>query len=198
MAIKLCIDPGHGMGNITSKYDPGAVGGGVAEADVALQWALALKHVGITEFGVKPEQIVLTRDDASDVTPVGRRDDVALQNGCTHLLSIHCNAASPLASGTETLYSEDKGKERSIAFAKLVQKCAVMAVGGKDRGIKSERVTRHKDLSVFGMADRIDSCLLETGFISNYLERQQLLSRDVRMSFARNFWTAMGFTRRAA
>lgn len=183
------------MGNVGNRYDSGAVGGGASEADIVLQWALALKHVGMTEFGVKPEQIILTRDDSSDVTPVGRRDDIAIQNGCTHLLSIHCNAGGLMASGTETLYSEDRGMARSVAFAKLVQGCAVLAVGGKDRGIKSERVTRHKDLAVFGMAHKVDSCLLETGFISNARERKQLLSRDVRMAFARNFWKAMGFTR---
>lgn len=193
--MKLCIDPGHGMGNVGNRYDSGAVGGGVAEADVVLLWALTLKHVGITEFGVKPEQIVMTRDDATDFMPVGRRDDVALQSGCTHLLSIHCNAGNILASGTETLYSEDKGNAQSMAFARAVQGAAVLAVGGKDRGIKSERVTRHKDLSVFGMADKMNACLLETGFISNARERAKLLDRNTRLAFARNFWKVMGFNK---
>jgi len=181
------------MGNVSNGFDPGAVGGGVREADVALQWAMALRWVGITKFGVNPSDIVLTRDDSSDVTPVGGRDDLAFRNKCTHLLSLHCNSAGPLASGTETLYSQDKGQGKSMAFAGIVQKCALKAMRSKDRGLKSENTTRHGNLAVFGLADKMSACLLEIGFISNSGDRAKMLDRDVRVAFAEAFWTAMGF-----
>jgi N-acetylmuramoyl-L-alanine amidase len=186
----LCLDPGHGMSNAKpGVYDPGAVGGGVAEADIALQWAKAIQFIGLTEFGVRPDQIVLTRDDAQDYLPVWKRDDIARAEGCTHFLSLHCNAASPLATGTETLYSEDKGPYRSYQFASLVNFAAVQAMKRANRGVKSERVTRHKNLAVFESADIMDAALLEIGFITNSKDRTLMLSRDVRVDFARRFWT---------
>ena len=41
---KLCIDPGHGLGNVRGNvYDPGAISAGVSEADIVLQYALAIR-----------------------------------------------------------------------------------------------------------------------------------------------------------
>ena len=188
MNFKVCIDPGHGMGNIKSGYDPGACGGGLQEADIALQWALTLRWIGIRLFDVSPKDIILTRDDDQDITPVWKRDDFANNSGATHFISLHCNAGGITARGTETLYSEDKGRNRSMNFAKRVQDAAIGAVGSKDRGIKSERTTRHKDLAVFGHADKMDACLLEIGFISSPFDRKKLTSRDRRIWFAIRFW----------
>lgn len=187
--FRVCLDPGHGMSNAKpGVYDPGAVGGGVAEADIALQWAKAIQFIGITEFGVQSDQIVLTRDDAQDYLPVWKRDDIAKSQGCTHFLSLHCNAASPLATGTETLYSEDKGRERSYQFASLVNLAAVQSVRRANRGVKPERVTRHKNLAVFESAESMAVALLEIGFITNGADRRIMLSRDTRVEFARRFW----------
>jgi N-acetylmuramoyl-L-alanine amidase len=67
MSIKLCIDPGHGMGNIVSgRFDPGASGGGLTEADIVLQWALTGKWVA-DQLGIA---VFLTRDDDRDEDPV--------------------------------------------------------------------------------------------------------------------------------
>jgi N-acetylmuramoyl-L-alanine amidase len=191
--FKVCLDPGHGMSNRSpGVWDPGAVGGGVAEADIVLQWAKTIKHIGIIEFGVRPDQIVLTRDDHEDHLPVTKRDDIARAEGCTHFLSLHCNAsANPLASGTETLYSEDKGKQRSYAFAGLVNNAAVKAVRRTNRKLKSERTTRHKDLAVFGLAAYMDAAMLEIAFISNTTDRKIMIDRNVRIAFAREFWSSV-------
>lgn len=69
--FRICLDAGHGNGNRTrGVFDPGAVAGGVREADVALDWVLALLWVGRNWFDVDADQIVLTRDDDSDLMRV--------------------------------------------------------------------------------------------------------------------------------
>ena len=76
---RVCFDSGLGIGNRSpGVYDPGAVAGGIEEATGALQYVLTFKYFGIYEFAVDPKQIVLTRDDSTDYTPVGRQDDMAV------------------------------------------------------------------------------------------------------------------------
>jgi N-acetylmuramoyl-L-alanine amidase len=181
--MKLCIDPGHGFGNIGNRYDPGAVAAGVTEADIVLAWALTIKHV-FRQAGV---EVFLTRDDASDVTPVGSRDDKANAAGCTHFLSLHCNAGPILATGTETLYRDDTD------WALKVQTVALETLKLRNRGIKHESVTRHGRLSV--MSFRGKACLLELGFISNPGDRKKLGDRNMRIAFAQELlktWKRMG------
>lgn len=170
--MKLCIDPGHGFSNRTpGRYDPGAVGGGVAEADVVLLWALTLKfhcvRAGIPFW--------MTRDDSTDVTPLGTRDERALANGCTHFLSLHCNSSKNLvATGTETIYRDGK------AFANIVQQCGLYAMERRDRGTKTEGQLGRR-LSVL---DFPQSALLEIGFISNREDRNRMLQIERRVAFA--------------
>ncbi len=49
--MKICLDSGHGHGNRKiGVYDPGAVAAGIAEADIALQWALSGRWILTREF----------------------------------------------------------------------------------------------------------------------------------------------------
>lgn len=173
--MKLCIDPGHGFANRRpGVYDPGAMSFGHAEADIALQWALTGKWV-LTRGGIA---VWLTRDDDSDPDPVGTRDDRAEAAGCTHFLSLHCNAADTgLIHGTETFYRDEADRK----WAKFVQNAALAALGGHDRGVKPEGDSQHNRLAVF---DFDGPCaLLELGFITNPMDRQQMLLRTNRVKF---------------
>lgn len=174
--MKIAIDPGHGMSNrVPGKYDPGAVSGGVAEADIALQMALTLKHV-LRAAGI---DAILTRRSDVDGCPIGIRARWAQQMGCTHFLSLHCNAAITFfASGTETFYRDSRDED----FAEMVQDVALKAWGFKDRGIKHESQSQHKRLAVFDFDG--PTCLLEMGFITNPANRKMLLDRDARIRFA--------------
>ena len=126
--MKLCIDPGHGYANRRGGvYDSGATVGNFTEADIVLNVALAGRWIA-REYGIP---VFLTRDDDSDSTPVGSRDDKAEQAGCTHFVSLHCNEASGNATGTETYYSD--GGDR--AWASTVQACALTAWDLRDRKI---------------------------------------------------------------
>ncbi|ARU40019.1 hypothetical protein CCB80_02250 [Armatimonadetes bacterium Uphvl-Ar1] len=70
----ICLDAGHGMSNRTpGVFDPGAVAGGVREADrrEAMNW-----------FGVRARRIALALDDHTDRTEMVRRVDRAKATGC--------------------------------------------------------------------------------------------------------------------
>lgn len=170
---KLCIDPGHGFGNrAVGSYDPGAVAGGASEADIVLAFALTIKHV-FREAGI---EVFLTRDDASDVTPVGQRDNKAKAAGCTHFLSLHCNAGTAGATGTETFFRDDS------KWAKTVQSVAIRALGLRDRGVKNESASQHNRLAVMDFDG--EACLLEIGFITNVNDRRLMQLRDSRVALA--------------
>ena len=176
--MKLCIDAGHGKDNRKpGVYDPGATAGGVAEADVALTIALTGQWL-CRQRGIP---VYLTRDDDSDSTPVGSRDDKAEAAGCTHFVSIHLNCADGTASGTETYYRDSADK----AWAQKVQAAALAAWGLKDRGLKTEADSQHKRLAVFDFDG--PAALLEVGFIDHVKDRALAQDRERRIAF----WSAL-------
>lgn len=179
--LKVCLDPGHGMGNRARRvYDPGAVGGGVAEADIALQWAKAAKFY-LVQAGI---EVVMTRDDAEDHAPVSGRDDFARDKEADLLISIHCNSSvQPWVHGTETIYREDR------RLAELVNGCALRALGSKNRGLKLEsQLGRDKPGRPFELAvlNFGWSCLVELDFISNRDARRRMLERNRRAAWGQD------------
>jgi N-acetylmuramoyl-L-alanine amidase len=174
--MKICLDAGHGWDNKKAGgYDPGAVAGGNAEADIALLWALSGRYILTKIHGI---ETWLTRDDDQDRAPLASRDERAKAAGCTHLISFHCNAvASPTATGTETFY-RDASDQR---WAKMVLNAAVPVLGLRNRGVKHESESQHPRLSVFDFVGR--GTLLELGFITNRTDRARMLDRDVRVKF---------------
>lgn len=178
MSIKICIDPGHGHSNRREgRYDPGAEDDGFSEADIVLSWGISGRWM-CQQAGI---QVFMTRDDDRDPAPVGSRDDRAEAADCDYFLSIHCNAANGLASGTETFYRDAGDKP----WAQLVQAAALSAMKGKDRGLKTEASSQHPRLAVM---DFDGPCaLLEIGFIDNIAEREKMLRRDTRVAF----WAAL-------
>ncbi|ARU41503.1 hypothetical protein CCB80_10300 [Armatimonadetes bacterium Uphvl-Ar1] len=172
---KLCIDPGHGLGNRSKEvYDPGAISAGVSEADIVLAYGLAIKWIGKSR-GI---DVFLTRESENEVTPVGRRDNLASEAGCDLFVSLHCNAASPSANGTETFYRDDEDKK----LAKLLNSAVLAALQFRDRGVKHESKTQHPRLSVLDFDG--PACLIELGFISNTNNREKLLLRSSRLAVA--------------
>lgn len=173
--MKLCLDPGHGRDNrgVGRGYDPGACAAGLCEADIVLQWGLTGKFV-LTQLGIA---VVMTRDDDLDIAPVGQRDEFAERKGASHFLSIHCNSASPSATGTETFYRDSADE----AWAQKVQNAALHALGLRDRGLKLEGASQHSRLAVFDFDG--PAALVELGFITNSRDRAKMLSRDVRIAF---------------
>jgi N-acetylmuramoyl-L-alanine amidase len=180
MAIKICIDAGHGMANkAPGKYDPGAVWGRYSEADITLLWALSGRWL-LNQMGVP---VFLTRDDDRDVTPVGTRDEMALQAGCNLFLSIHCNSAGDQsASGTETFVRNKK----DLPLANLVQTAALNTLRLPNRGIQNESKTAVGRLAVMDFSGPV--CLLELGFITSPRDLPRMMMRETRVLF----WQTLG------
>lgn len=173
--MRLAIDPGHGLSNrAPGVYDPGVVAGGVAEADVALLWALAGRHI-LRRAGLLTW---LTRDDDDDDAPLADRVHQARQAGCTHLISLHCNgSADPGATGTETYYRDQADQE----LAAVAQGAGLYALGLRDRGLRREAQSQHSRLAILEFGG--PACLVELGFLSNPEDRRRLLERPCRVAF---------------
>lgn len=178
--MKLAIDPGHGLANRRKGvYDPGAVSGGHEEATIALEWAATLKYLA-SEAGI---ECWLTRTSRDFAAPLSSRTTRAKANGCTRLISLHCNAFNGEARGTETLYRA--GSDGSEYWAALVQQAAVEGLRSldetwRDRGIKPDTASQHsRGLTI--LRGGILACLLEIGFIDSE-DRTLLLSRDARIA----------------
>lgn len=175
---KFCIDAGHGMSNaINGRYDPGATATvkdvEFTEAAIVLEWAITGKWK-LEQAGIP---VYMIRDDDKDSAPVDSRDNRARAQGCTHMLSLHTNAAAPQAMGTETFYRDELDR----SFAQLVQASALEAMQTRDRGLKTEDQSPRKRLAV--MEFQGANALLEIGFISNPINRARMLKRDVRIVF---------------
>ncbi len=184
--VKLAIDPGHGMSNRSPhQYDPGAVGGGVAEADIALKWALTIAYILPLEFSIP---VWLSRANEYDSAPLALRVQRGFEAGCTHWISLHCNSYFFAANGTETVCRvQDK---RSYTWASIIQQKAVAFIGLRNRGVKDERESPEYPLAVMDFSQYGPTCLLEMGFVSNPYDRARLWAepqaRDRRIIFARS------------
>ncbi len=174
--MKLAIDPGHGnWSRRPMSFDPGAVGNGFREADIALQWALTGKFL----CEKADIEVFLTRPDNEFRAPLGKRVQRAKEAGCDYLISIHCNSFNAHSTGVETFY-------RSGAdFASYAQSALLKATGLRNRGLKHESQSQHSSLAILGGG--LTSCLIEIGFISNPNDVKVMTSRDVRVAFWNDF-----------
>ena len=169
--MKICIDPGHGMSNRSANvYDPGATHTeGTTrheEASVALKYGLTLKDA----FRANGISVYMTRDDASDQTPVGSRAERAETAGCDAFISLHLNDFDDdAANGTETLYRDNVDK----ALAEKIQAEMIVITGLRDRGVKLRT-----DLAVLKFDGT--AILIELGFIANDNDRAMLLDTSIR------------------
>lgn len=169
--MKICIDPGHGMSNRQNGiYDPGAThmenGFEYQEAAIALRYGLALKDVLRTQ----QIEVFMTRDDAADHTPVGKRAAMATAAGCDILVSLHLNDFDDdSANGLEVLYRNENGK----ILAQKLQNSLVEVTKMRDRKIK-----QRSDLAVLKFEGT--AVLVELGFIANDRDREKLLDAQVR------------------
>lgn len=174
-ARKIYVDPGHG-GN-----DPGAVGNGVREADVAL--AVALKVADhLHRHGL---EVRLFR--TGDVTKsLQARTDEANAWGADAYVSIHCNAAaSAQASGWEiwhTIHEQrSKGDELAEAIARHLRSLPLKARGTKSR---ESEANPGRDYYHVIRETRMPAVIVECGFVSNPKDAAYLRSADGQAALA--------------
>ena len=167
--MRIAIDPGHGLGNTTPDvFDPGAVAGGVREADINLAVGLLLRD----ECMRRGWSSVMTRADNESAAHLRWRVARARNADADCLVSIHCNAAhTTQANGVETLYLAAQW----VALA--VQRKLVAATGFRDRGIKQRdglAILRYERPAI----------LVELGFLTHGIERRALCEPKVQRAAA--------------
>jgi N-acetylmuramoyl-L-alanine amidase len=157
--INICVDPGHGLSNSKpGVYDPGAVAGKLqlTEADIVLKWGLELEKQ-LRESGFNA---IVTRDKKLTPCSLGSRVQKAKAFKSEVLISLHCNAATGKATGTETFFRSQRGKR----IANVVNTNLVNVLGLKNRGIKHESESARGKIFVLSYEQSI---LIELGFIDN-------------------------------
>jgi N-acetylmuramoyl-L-alanine amidase len=168
--MKIIIDPGHGLSNRKSGvYDPGACFGEITEAGIVMDWANELRK----QFMAHGHKVVRTRVNKADPAPVGDRAAIARHYAGELMISLHCNAATGSASGTETFYRGEANK----ALAGRLNAAVVKALGTRDRGVKTESESQHSRLAIM----RFQPCfLIELGFVDNAGDRAKMLDPVLR------------------
>lgn len=179
--MKIAIDPGHGMSNRQrGVYDTGAThpenGYLYEEAAIALKYGLTLRDA----FRSKGHAVFMSRDDAEDHAPVGRRAFNAKDAGCDVLFSIHLNDVDDdTANGQEVLYRTADSENLALE----IQQALLTITGFKDRGIK-----KRDDLAVLKFQGA--AVLIELGFIANDGNRETLLNPQKRNAICEAIVTA--------
>ncbi|MCI2253861.1 N-acetylmuramoyl-L-alanine amidase [Domibacillus sp. PGB-M46] len=157
----IILDPGHGGS------DPGAIGFGLHEADVVLTTGLKVNNLlKDTPFNVK-----MTRSTDTFIT-LANRAAFANKNNGDIFVSIHANAASPSASGTETFYSAASNSQNaadSKLLATKIQSRMIAAWNLNNRGVKTASYYVLKN-------NTVPAALLELGFITNKTDNDKLKS----------------------
>lgn len=156
--MKICVDAGHGG------KDPGAVNGEYKESVIALEIA---KKLGET-IQAGGDEVVYTRTDDTFVE-LYDRCKIANNAGCDCTVSIHLNAASEQANGTETLVYGPSSVS-ACKLAEIVNRNIVSETGFRDRGVKFR-----PELCVLKRT-KMPAILVEVGFISNDDEVDDLIS----------------------
>ena len=157
--MKVFINPGH-----DPQLDPGACGNGLREADVVLKIGRRVEgYLRAVGFDVKLFQYDGLGEICFDAN-----------NWRANLfISIHCNAATGSAKGTETFSS---GGAKSTRLAECIQAQLVNSLPVVNRGVKTANfyVLKHTDAP---------AVLVETAFIDNPDDAKLLV--DLEDDFAR-------------
>lgn len=170
MSRVVILDSGHGMGNRRAGiFDPGAVSGDTREADITLDWANEIRAI----LRKKNIPVVRTRIDHKDPCPISSRARIAKTYNGAIMLSLHCNAATGKASGTETFYRGEANK----ATAAKINIAVCNALGTRSRGVKTENESQHATLAVMSFQP---TYLLEIGFIDHSGDREKMLDASLR------------------
>lgn len=155
MAIKICLDPGHG-GN-----DPGALLGKRYEKDDVLRLALAVKPL-LEAQGVG---VVMTRTDDKTVPSISERCAMANSAGCAYYLSLHRDAAGPAAHGI-SLWVHSRANDPTVRKAQYILDELLAVTPTQNRGVQKGTPQDFENFGV-NVYTTMASALLELGFITN-------------------------------
>ncbi len=166
----IILDPGHGG------EDDGCIRADIAEKDINLCIAKAVKR-NLQQMGY---DVMLTRE-SDEAVSLEQRVQFANGKQADIYISIHQNACEEPNSdvhGIETYYCSGKGKEESKRLATILQKGITANTDALDR-----ETLDNEELYVIRETN-MPSCLVETGFLSNRTEREQLVTAEYQDQLA--------------
>lgn len=160
----IALDPGHGY--TEGGNDPGA--GRTFGSTVVIERDINLAVAKLVESKLKAQGATVIRLKTESTTyPTESRSDVVRAYKPDIFISIHCNAASPDAKGTEAFYfypySQPLAKYLSVNVA------SSLGTNNREDQYNEFWVTTQQEFP---------SSLVELGFISNYSEAMKLVNVD--------------------
>ena len=192
-AALICLDPGHktapAVGRESEPIGPGSSvrkikdgGGAPGEAPVAL--AIASKTR--TLLRAAGYRVAMTRGARPYAGGNIARARFCNVRHAALMIRIHADGSGNAAlHGVQTLYPTlhrgwtDDIYARSVRAARVVQNAVVRSTGAVDLGL-----TPRSDLTGFNWAD-VPAILVETGFMTNPVERRRLQSAGYQLRVAR-------------
>lgn len=146
----IVIDAGHGG------HDPGASSRGLTEKSVTLKVSKLVEEK-LKKAGAK---VLMTRSNDTYLT-LQQRTDFTKKNFGETFVSIHVNAATASAKGTEVFMSSaNPNGAESRSLARFVQNNIVKQANMVDRGVKDKGFAVIKN-------NNVAAILVELGFITN-------------------------------
>jgi len=166
--IIIAVDAGHGG------TDPGAVGNGLQEAQVAAE----LANQRLASFArLAGHRVELTRPTGTGVSLTARAQR-AVELRANLFVSVHINAASSLARGFQVWHHGGDGRSKLVAHRmhRMVADALPQWAGNAWR-ISADTERYRSGFAVLrGTWQRMPALLLEVGFLSN--EADANLLRD--------------------
>ncbi|WP_232696193.1 glucosaminidase domain-containing protein [Brevibacillus daliensis] len=155
--IILIIDPGHGGS------DPGAVGNGLREKDLTLQFSV-YQYERLKALGVP---VALTRSTDVALTPT-QRTKIVRDSGAKYCISNHINAGG--GEGVEAIHSVYATDKVASALTQAVVSC-----GQKFRKVYTRKGADGRDYYFMHRDTGVtDTTIMEYGFIDNATDATRL------------------------
>lgn len=193
---RVMLDPGHGG------TDPGNVNWGVKEKDSTLSLSAKIGHyIRLYSHNTQvqgPQVKTLRTRDCDRAVGIDRRAEMARENGCSLMLSVHTDSSiNVFAKGTGAFISarqEHRAESRELAEVILAE---VELVDLNNRGVKLDSSTKVGSLGVLrNTCGMMPAVLLEVGFASNLHDRRIITSavgkERIAMAVARAVVTWFG------
>ena len=166
----IFISAGHNPKGI--KVDPGAIGNGFHEADLAVEF----RNLVVAILKGKKLEVTTDKDDERLGTYIER---IKTGNGSV-VLEFHFDAAvSPTATGTTVLIGNDADR-LDKAFAKELVDANASILGIKNRGVKTEADSHRGSLGLMRESGTV--ALLEICFISNADDLSQYQKNKISLA----------------
>ena len=175
----ICIDPGHGGS------DPGAVAGGVEEADLNLDISLAIQDY-LSDVSWPTFDVLMTR--TTDVKrSLTYRHDLANNNNADIFISVHCNTfTNPSTRGVTARYPNN----HDMADSQVLGNACINGVESYS-SIPKHSDANYQSIQVIREAT-MPATLVECGFMTNSSDLTALLNEDddigLGIGVNANFW----------